>query len=49
MYRKTNKYAVMCARMREAKDRLRLEAEPPAYPLELPELRRALPRLRAMP
>lgn len=42
MYRKTNKYKTICSRMRAAKDRLRMEADPPAYPVELPDLRRRI-------
>lgn len=42
MYRKTNKYTAICARMRDAKERRRIAASPPAYPIELPELRRRI-------
>ena len=42
MYRKTNKYAAMCATMRAAKERKRLAEPAPEYPRELPELRRRI-------
>lgn len=42
MYRKTNKYKAICAKMREAKERKRLSSESPVYPPELPELRRRI-------
>jgi hypothetical protein len=42
MYRKTNKYAAVCAKMREAKERLRLAGPAPVSPPELPDLRRRI-------
>lgn len=42
MYRKTNKYMAVCAKMREAKERLRMEPEAPDYPGDLPEIRRRI-------
>lgn len=40
MYRKRKKYSRKLKKMREAKERQRLEGEAPEYPHELPELRR---------
>lgn len=42
MYKKSKKYAEMCARMREAKDRKRLASGPPVYPLDIPDIRRRI-------
>lgn len=45
MYRETKKYENQCkvlARMRQAKDNKRLESPPPAYPIELPEIRKII-------
>lgn len=42
MYRKTNKYAAICAKMRAAKERIRMESDPHDYPPDLPELRRRI-------
>jgi len=40
MYRKRNKYSQKLKRMREARERKRLESPAPDYPAILPELRR---------
>jgi len=42
MFRKSKKYAALCARMRAAKEALRLASIPPDYPPPLPNLRRRL-------
>ena len=39
-YVKRTRYSAKLKRMREAKERKRLESEPPDYPIELPNLRR---------
>ena len=39
-YVKRTHYSAKLKRMREAKERKRLESEPPYYPVELPDLRR---------
>ena len=40
MYKKRNKYSKKLANMRKAKERKRIESDPPDYPAQLPELRR---------
>lgn len=42
MYKKSNKYADMCEKMREAKSHKRLMEESPCYPLDIPDLRRRI-------
>ncbi len=42
MYRKRKRYSRKLENMRAAKERKRLESQPPEYPLELPELRRRI-------
>ena len=42
MYKKSKKYAEICARMREAKERKILSGPPPQYPMDIPNLRRRI-------